>query len=186
MEKIPYPRSAAALGLVFEMSQKDLAVAKETRDKKKQELEQVERELKVAEFRQMSMRSLIDGWKINDPGKYQDAFFFLTQAGEWAVVREFVAAGTKIYTKEEWRDLPYDKQKSPQGVPPHYKLIELKDALRISCPSCGEEHPAIEHYRQTGDSPEGDEWARSRIVLCPNDGKLFEVGRTEFSGNRMR
>jgi hypothetical protein len=93
------------------------------------------------------LRLLRTSWQERDPGKYGPAYFFLDSTlSRRAVVREFL----------------------PDGACPaiHYEIVDLGAVGRHKCSRCGNLEPVIELYVQTRDSPDFDEWLKSRFVFC--------------------
>lgn len=116
------------------------------------------------------LKELAESWRQPDPGKYQDAFFFLDVTRKRVVVQEFLARKTKRYrTREEWErflglrrchTVPYD------GVPYYYPVVGLSDVCKEPCAKCKSMRPVVERYVQTYDSPEGDDWLKEHLVVC--------------------
>lgn len=137
------------------------------------------------------VQRLLSSWKDADPGKYGSAYFFVGKWNDaWVVVREFLPKGTIICTsQEEWRRYadsrswwgsPYDK------VRPSLPVVSLAEVKTESCPNCNEACPVVEHYVQTYDSAEGDNWLTERRVLCLDCKGAFLVSEPRNSDLRTR
>lgn len=133
-------------------------------------------------------KGLLVAWKHPDPGKYYDAFFFLNSKMKRVVVQEFLPKGTKIcHSSEEWE--AYEKTRSWHGaeynvVPYWYPVVSLSEVAKGVCPQCKLQEPNIEHYVQTDDSPEGDQWVKEYFILCI-DCKATFVRKFQASSNRF-
>lgn len=137
------------------------------------------------------VQRLLSSWKDADPGKYSSVYFFVGQASDsWVVIREFLPEGTPVCIDREewrryvnsrsWRNLPYDR------VRPSLPVVLLVEVKTESCPHCGKARPVIEHYAQTCDSAEGDNWLTERLVLCTDCKVVLLVAEPENSSMRMR
>ena len=104
------------------------------------------------------INGLKNSWDVTDPGKYSDSYFFLSfDKWERVVVNSFL--------------LP------DANVPPTYKRVDYDEVAQCACPKCKALLPVVEHYVQTFDSPDGDEWLKREIVLCLDCKKIFELDR---------
>jgi thiol-disulfide isomerase/thioredoxin len=134
------------------------------------------------------LNGLLDSWAYSDPGKYQDAYFFLDASLlRRVVVREFLTEGTKVYTRQEWNERGLTAPShgaNYDAVPYRYPLVNLGVIGKSECPKCKTAQPVVEHYAQTYDSPEGDEWLREYLVLCL-DCNLPTVLKSETSTHRF-
>lgn len=122
---------------------------------------------------QEAMIGVRNSWKLDDPGKYGTAYFFLDSKQQRVFVREFLPSEVKLYTEEEWGQLSYDERTwKRSGVPPHYRIVSMKEVRMEACPLCKAPHPCIEEYEQTFDSPDGDEWRKRQLLVCPSELKM--------------
>ncbi|MEI6296426.1 MAG: hypothetical protein WCO84_02135 [bacterium] len=133
------------------------------------------------------LTGLLFSWKETDPGKSCDVFFFLDCKQEKrVVVREFLSVDDICKSQEEWRE--YEKNKSYYGkydkVPIWYPVVSLTTIARDKCKKCGSMEPVVEHYVQTLDSPDGDNWLKEKIVFCVKCHKTTRLSR-ENSSNRF-
>lgn len=130
------------------------------------------------------LERLFVSWQDRDPGKSRSAYFFLDpEMRRWVVVREFLPEGVKVYqTREEWERR--DKRKSELGVPYYYPVVSRAEIGMGKCPECNNDQPVIEHYVQTMDSPNGDEWLKERLILCLECGWVVQLSN-ETSENRF-
>ncbi|OHA71226.1 MAG: hypothetical protein A3H01_00705 [Candidatus Wildermuthbacteria bacterium RIFCSPLOWO2_12_FULL_40_9] len=117
------------------------------------------------------LNDLLNSWQDHDPGKNHDVYFFLdAYLRQRVVVREFLPDDAKVYqTRKEWEE--YDRTRSwhganYDGVPYWYPVVNLDAAGKSECSECKSVQPVVEHYVQTYDSPEGDEWLKEHLVLC--------------------
>lgn len=134
-----------------------------------------------------TVQGLRTSWQMRDPGKYQEAFFFLDNLKNRVVVREYMPPGTKVaLNREEWaaycstlpHGVPFDM------VPPSLPVVTLKDVLHGECPHCKKSLPVIESYEQMYDSPGGDTWQKRVFTVCPTCSKINIITRRE-SANRF-
>lgn len=128
----------------------------------------------IAEKVGRNFKEVLDGlmrsWRDLDPGKYRPGYFFLNKNLERVVVKEMLGKGVEIFTdrkrwlqhrkKDDYYKLPY------RHVPPHLKAISLGEIALVSCPRCESLVPHIEHYEQTIDTPEGDQWIKEYLAVC--------------------
>ena len=117
------------------------------------------------------LNGLLTSWQDSDPGKYRDAYFFLDATlRKRVVVRTFLPEGTKIYqTRQEWDEYSQNRWRyrtNDYGVPYWYPVINLDVVGKGECSKCKSAQPVVEHYVQTDDSSDGDEWLKERFVLC--------------------
>ncbi len=127
-------------------------------------------------------------WQESDPGKNGAVYFFLGRArSERVVVREFLPEGTKIcQTQKEWDN--YSRTKSRHGandqVPYWYPVVNLDAVGKDECSKCKTPQLLVEHYEQTYDSSDGDEWLKEHFVLCL-DCNSTTVLKSETSNSRF-
>lgn len=129
---------------------------------------------------------LADSWQQPDPGKYEHAIFFLDQDGHRVVVSELLPSGTKVMTEDERRKL-WDSGSRPykyEQVPNSYRLVNLAEVAKKPCPECHQERPLAEHYVQTEDGPDGDEWKKEKLIVCL-DCERITVLKSEHRENRF-
>ena len=136
------------------------------------------------------LHGLMNSWRSPDPGKDQDAFFFITKdSRERAVVRELLPQTVEICkNKDEWErylnslgkkkwwsSLRYEK------VPPWYAVVHLSAVAMHHCPSCSDEVPLVEQHAQIEDGPEGDTWMQKKLAVCSTCMLITEVTRKDSS-----
>jgi hypothetical protein len=134
----------------------------------RQQLHAVEERKQHLELVRGILLKLANSWREYDPGKDEEAFFFLSQDGQRAVVKECLPPDTQIFpgTIKEWGR----RRQNPAGgrfeeVPPYYQVIDFRKVLTMKCPKCDQQVPVIETYLQTYDSPRGDTWAQDWIIV---------------------
>ncbi len=144
-----------------------------------EELKRLKEQRETNELMADVLEGLMESWKHPDPGKYKDAYFFLSSdLKKRVVVRQFLAPGTKIYQNaEEWRSYDWSRPSRHgsfyfDGVPFYYPIIDVNDAGKIECPTCGQPQLVVEHYVQTYDSPEGDVWLKRQLIVCLDCDKI--------------
>ena len=127
------------------------------------------------------LRRLRLSWQESDPGKSSDVYFFLTKGGDWAIAKELLDPETEICKTDE-QSAAYKKERERgwhgakhTKVLQRYAVIPLSDALTAECPVCHLALPVIEHYAQTRDSPQGDNWLKERFLLCLNCDKWHKL-----------
>lgn len=140
-------------------------------NQKQVEVGQIEEQLK--HYRRMLeiLSNLPKSWRISDPGKYYDAFFFLHgHSPQRVVVREFLPEGSACNSREEWN--LYNRTRSPhdgydyEKVPPWFLIVSLSEVHKGICEKCRSEQPIIEHYVQAEGGRDGAEWLKKRFVFC--------------------
>ena len=149
-----------------------------------------EQENKVARLENFGqvLTALDKSWKEHDPGKRDNAYFFLDQEGKWAVVKELIPDGTKVIENwREWREYDTSERwwRPLELVSPRYRAIPLSEVLRGSCPVGHSGQPVVEHYVQAFDGPEGDSWLKERMVVCA-DCRNISLSEAQISSERMR
>lgn len=124
------------------------------------------------------LNGLVDSWRDPDPGKHRDAYFFLDERDNRAVVSEFLPEGAECATKEEWE--AYKNEKwwyRYERLPFHYYVVSLAEVSLAVCTKCNCAQPVIEHYVQTRDSPEGDSWLKERLIFCFECNDVFLLNK---------
>lgn len=111
-------------------------------------------------------------WRHEDPGKYGDHAFFL-KGVEFGPT---VASGLHGIAKVEklWvREMLDDAAAAERGRPARYggdpvavPLGSFSDIAMRDCGNCRCPAPLVGQYRQTYDSPDGDEWRLDIASLC--------------------
>jgi len=61
----------------------------------------------------------------------------------------------------------YFVEKIEQGN--YIRSRDFKPGLMAECPQCKSHVPVLMSYKQTYDSPEGDEWTRTVFTICCNN-----------------
>lgn len=152
------------------------------------EIDRYQREKRKNQAIAIILSGLLESWKYPDPGKNQDAFFFLDAIlNERVVAREFLTDNTKVYQdRREWDKYVQIKSwhEHYNGVPPMYRIVSISAVGKSECSKCFAAQPVVEHYTQTYDSAEGDEWLREKFVLCV-DCNLTTIVRSETSDLRL-
>lgn len=135
------------------------------------------------------LNGLLNSWCDSDPGKNRDVYFFLDPTlRQRVVVREFLPEDAKVYrTQREWNE--YSRTRSwhganYDGVPYWYPIVNLDAVGKGECSKCKSAQPAVEHYVQTYNSPEGDEWLKEFFVLC-RDCNSKTIFKSETSDSRF-
>ena len=134
-------------------------------DKLKGEEEEAEKLFKEAEHRHDSVEllsrvlaALRTDWKSSDPGKYGPNYFFFRD-------------GKKMWARELLDD--------PQAVEEEHeaRLGKLDEAELSPCTGCEEDALIVGCYRQTYDSPDGDEWTLIVYAMCLDCLGLFQLSQ---------
>lgn len=142
---------------------KEEAARCEKEEKKNQEIANINQE--IANI----LNALLNSWNDSDPGKYKDSFFFLDANHQRVVVQEFLPDGTKICrSQKEWDEYSRTRQYGADydRVPYWYPVVKLSEVGTAQCAQCKSPQPIIEHYVQTYDSPDSDEWLKEYFVFC--------------------
>lgn len=128
---------------------------------------------------------LIRSWRYPDPGKYRPGYFFLSKNLGRVVVKEMLGESVEIFTdQKKWlRHRGNDDyyKLSYKHVPPSFKVISFKEIALTTCPRCESLVPHIEHYEQTINTPEGDEWLREYLAVCTHCNTITILDKTTSS-----
>ena len=146
----------------------------------KNQISEVENQINQFQTMLTVLQRLADSWRDNDPGKYDDAYFFLN-GEDRVVVEEFLPEDAKTCgSKEEW--VKYLNSREYRGkpyevIPFGMRIMPISEVLCHPCPACSEEVPLVEHYVQAYDGPSGDLWVKELLALCAQCQKVFVVDK---------
>lgn len=118
------------------------------------------------------LNGILTSWQEVDPGKSRGVYFFLSavRPNDRVVVRELIQKSSICNTPKEWDNYRKNREKGYwqpyEKVPYHYSVVYFDDVRKARCLNCKTQQPVIEHYVQTFDGPDGDEWLKEHFVLC--------------------
>ena len=173
----------------FENFQQHILASKETIEaairEKKEAAKKAEKIISENELVLEILEGLLTSWKETDPGKNCDVFFFLDLKQETrVVVRELLPADTKICkSPKEWNiyKQKIGRYEKYDRIPIWYPVVSLSEVAHGKCDKCGSSEPIVEHYVQTYDSAEADNWLKEKIVLCMKCNKTTMISRENSS-----
>lgn len=120
------------------------------------------------------LHSLRTSWSERDPGKYGPALFLLDKDGKRVCAEELLPEGAIRFTSDEWSALSWqERDRHRNNVVRGYPVIPFAEVLTQMHPKKGKPCPVLEYYLQTDDSPEGDEWQKSRVMLDFDNQEVF-------------
>lgn len=134
------------------------------------QLKDAEHEYDTARYSHSILTGVLTGWKEPDPGKDKPAYCFVEGSEQAVAVKE-------LLTPEELL----------QAAERHVRVLPFESVQTGSCPECVPEKklPLIQKYEQIKDVLDGDMWAKSYFVVCPDCNAVYQIGKIDYNEHRF-
>lgn len=142
------------------------------------EIEVMTKEKGYLTFFLEAIQHLRTSWQSDDPGKY-GPYLSCYKGGNKTWPRELVDAAAVAKHVDEYR------KRFPHWKEYDISLAPLAELDQKACPNCKAPALLVRCYRQTFDSPGGDEWVKIHYVLCPQCVAMFQLGDALVSSERF-